>query len=97
MLKDHAERRHRKITFEWTFFPKRRRRNVKQKMGAATKRIKARKTKKKPATAAAVKKGARKTIKRKNVKLQVDYPSYYARSSHAHRWVKQEAQCSAED
>ncbi len=83
MLKDHA------IKFEWTFFPKRRRRNVKQKKGAATRGTKARKPKKKPATAAAFKKGATKTIKRKNVKLQADYPSYYARSSHAHLWVKQ--------
>ncbi len=67
MLEEHAKRRHRKIKFEWTFFPKRRRRNAKK--GAATSRTKGRKTKKKPATAAAFKKGATKTIKRKNVKL----------------------------
>ncbi len=69
MLEEHAKRRHRKIKFQWTFFPKRRRRNAKQKKGAATRGTKARKTKKKLATAAAVKKGATKTIKRKNVKL----------------------------
>ncbi len=61
MLEEHAKRRHRKITFEWTFFPKRRRRNAKK--GAATRGTKARKTKKKPAAATAAKKGARKTIK----------------------------------
>ncbi len=67
MLEEHAKRRHRKIKFEWTFFPKRRRRNAKK--GAVTRGTKARKPKKKPATAADVTEGATKTIKRKNVKL----------------------------